>query len=163
MLGFVVTFVIAFLAWVYLNASLNTEILIVGVLAAAVTAALSSKILFNDFKPSHLHPKRLFYSIIYLFSFGIALLIANLKMCFTILRPNPGLKPAVLRIPLEGASDAVKTGVANSITLTPGTLTLEVDNDALYVHWIKASTTDPVKAKKEVVGRFEKHLRGVFE
>ena len=52
--------------------------------------------------------------------------------------------------------------LANSITLTPGTLTIDVVGDTFYIHWIDVKTTDPEKAFTEIAESFEKVLLKIF-
>jgi multicomponent Na+:H+ antiporter subunit E len=61
--------------------------------------------------------------------------------------------------------DSALTMLANSITLTPGTLTVDVDvdNQILYVHWIYVKSTDIEQTTKDIGGRFEKLLEEIFE
>ena len=54
--------------------------------------------------------------------------------------------------------------LANSITLTPGTLTVELlDGGFLYVHWLNVRATDPAGARTGILRRFERILARVFE
>jgi len=56
-----------------------------------------------------------------------------------------------------------KTFLANSITLTPGTLTVEIDGQDLYIHWIYIATDDPEEQTRIIVERFEPMLKEIFE
>jgi len=62
-------------------------------------------------------------------------------------------------------TDTALTFLANSITLTPGTMSVDIDKDnsILYVHWIDVKTKDVEAATRIVVERFEKILRKVFD
>jgi multicomponent Na+:H+ antiporter subunit E len=62
-------------------------------------------------------------------------------------------------------SDTALTFLANSITLTPGTLTVDIDKDCgvLYVHWIDVKAKDVEAATKIIVERFEKILKRIFD
>ena len=53
--------------------------------------------------------------------------------------------------------------LANSISLTPGTLTIDLDGQDLYVHWINISTDEPDRRGELIVGKFEPLLRRIFE
>ena len=72
----------------------------------------------------------------YLGFFAVELVRASLIVVWQVLRPGRELHQAVLAVDALGASDLLLTVVANSISLTPGTLTLEVDRErsVLYVH-----------------------------
>lgn len=68
--------------------------------------------------------------------FLVALVQSSLEVVGHVLRPHPGLHPGVIAVPVAGSSDRLLVLLANSISLTPGTLTLEVDRARrlLYVH-----------------------------
>lgn len=72
----------------------------------------------------------------FLVSFAVDLVRSSLKVAALVVRPRARMHQAVLAIPVRGASDQLLTLLANAISLTPGTLTLEVDREAsvLYVH-----------------------------
>ena len=62
-------------------------------------------------------------------------------------------------------SDTGLTFLANSITLTPGTMTVDIDRDRgiLYIHWINVRHMDIERATQDIAGKFEPILRRVFE
>lgn len=70
--------------------------------------------------------------------FGKEILVANAKVAAAVLSPASALRPGVIAVPLDPMSDLELTVLANMITLTPGTLTLDVSDDhrTLYVHAI---------------------------
>ena len=60
-------------------------------------------------------------------------------------------------------SEMGKVILANSITLTPGTFTIDLKDEYLYIHWINVRYKDIEKATQEIVGRFEKFLIKIFD
>mgnify|MGYP002064925054 CR=1 FL=1 len=90
------------------------------------------------------------------------LVLANLRMAVTVLSPRLAIRPAVVAIPLDIRSNAEITLLANLITLTPGTLVVDIRGDSLFIHWINVTETDPVAATREIAGRFEKYLKVVY-
>ncbi|MBU3958792.1 MAG: Na+/H+ antiporter subunit E, partial [Candidatus Omnitrophica bacterium] len=62
-------------------------------------------------------------------------------------------------------SDTGLTFLANSITLTPGTMTVDIDPEHgfLYIHWIDVKDKDMQKATQIIVQRFERVLKRIFE
>ena len=64
-------------------------------------------------------------------------------MAYRVLNPYLPIKPGIVRIKTSLTSEFAKTILANSITLTPGTLTVEVDGEDFYVHWINVSSDNP--------------------
>ena len=86
------------------------------------------------------------YILLYVLTFLAELLVANVAVARVVLSPSMPIRPAVVEVPLRVESDAAVTTIANSITLTPGTLTMDYDADAnsLYVHSIAAEDADDV-------------------
>ena len=60
-------------------------------------------------------------------------------------------------------SEIGRTFLANSITLTPGTLTVDCIEGDLYVHWINIVSEDPEEETNLIVSKFEKYLKKIFE
>lgn len=91
------------------------------------------------------------YAALYLLVFLKDLVIANLSVARIVLSPSLPIEPAVVEVPLRVRTDAGITTIANSITLTPGTLTMDYDSDhnSLYVHSLAApdreSIVDPIR------------------
>jgi len=75
------------------------------------------------------------------------LVLANFRVARAVLSPKLRLAPAVLAIPLETRSDLAITLLANLITLTPGTLALDLSSDhsVMYVHAMRAEDLDRVR------------------
>jgi multicomponent Na+:H+ antiporter subunit E len=88
----------------------------------------------------------------------VELVIANLKMAYYTLSPLRKLKPGVLAIPLEELTDTELTILANLITLTPGTLSLDVaaDRSILFIHFMHVE--DPDEMRREIKEGFERRL-----
>lgn len=80
---------------------------------------------------------------LYLAAFLKEILVANVAVARIVLSPSLDIEPGVVEVPLRVQSDAAVTTIANSITLTPGTLTMDYDDErnTLYVHSI--DTADP--------------------
>ncbi|WP_458206366.1 Na+/H+ antiporter subunit E [Haladaptatus sp. NG-SE-30] len=80
------------------------------------------------------------YALIYVAVFLKELLTANIDVAYRVLAPGMPIKPGVVVVPLRVQTDAAITTIANSITLTPGTLTMDYDEETntLYVHSIDA-------------------------
>lgn len=93
------------------------------------------------------------------------LLLANLKVAREVLTPRNRMKPRVLAVPLEPNTNAGLTLLANLITLTPGSVSLDVSSDrkVLYIHAMHAS--DPELVRRAIKTGFERRvlrlMRGV--
>jgi len=81
--------------------------------------------------------------------FVVDLVRSSVQVAVLVLQPRRALRQAVVAVPVRGASDSLLTLLANAISLTPGTLTLEVDRpgSTLYVHVIDVGeSVDAVRA-----------------
>jgi len=91
------------------------------------------------------------YAGVYLANFLWELLTANLDVAYRVLAPSMPIEPDVIEVPLRVETDLAITTIANSITLTPGTLTIDYDADrnSLFVHAIDGrdhdAITDPIR------------------
>lgn len=92
------------------------------------------------------------------------LLVSAVKVALVVLQPNlkAALKPAIVAVPLTVKSDAEITLLANMITLTPGTLTVDVagDRSVLYVHVLALDSDTALIAG--IANGFEARIREVF-
>jgi multicomponent Na+:H+ antiporter subunit E len=96
----------------------------------------------------------------YLFGpFAVALFKANIDVALRVISGE--IRPGIVKVPSHQEGDGALTLLANSITLTPGTLTVDVDEESrsLYVHWIYV--TDPSPAEEEVYGSFGEWARRI--
>ena len=95
--------------------------------------------------------------------FGWELVLSNLRVAADVLRPRLRVKPAVVAIPLDDDTNVEITLLANLITLTPGTLSLDVSDDrrVLYVHSIHVD--DVEEFRRGIKRDFEYRVREVFQ
>ena len=102
------------------------------------------------------------FGILYVLLFVRELLVANLDVAWRVLSPSMPIKPDVVEVPLRVQSDLAVTTIANSITLTPGTLTMDYDRDrnTLYVHGITGADKEAVL---EPIRHWENYALRVFD
>jgi multicomponent Na+:H+ antiporter subunit E len=95
------------------------------------------------------------YAALYVLAFLKELVTANVDVAYRVLAPSMPIYPRVIELPLRVESAPAITTIANSITLTPGTLTMDYDADAnsLYVHSIDgrdvAAVVEPIRAGED--------------
>lgn len=92
------------------------------------------------------------------------LVLSSLRVTADVLRPGYNFRPGVIALPLDCQSDIEIATLANLITLTPGTLSLEVtdDNRVLYVHAMDVEN-DPAGLKADIKDGFERRVIEAFE
>jgi multicomponent Na+:H+ antiporter subunit E len=90
------------------------------------------------------------------------LIIANLRIAYHVITPSSFFKPAVIAVPLEEMTDLEATLLANVLTLTPGSFSVDLSSDrkVLYVHVMDAD--DPDRVRQEIKDQYEKGLLEVL-
>jgi multicomponent Na+:H+ antiporter subunit E len=90
---------------------------------------------------------------------------ANLDVAYRVLHPRLPIHPGIVKVRTKLTTDTALTFLANSITLTPGTMSVDIDKDngILYIHWIDVKTKDVELATRIIVDRFEKVLKKIFD
>ena len=156
--------VVIFVLWLLLTWSLDVQ----GVVAGAILAILFA-VLLSGLLPARverlLSPTRWFWAIMHLISLSFWIIIANFDVLYRVVHPNLPIRPGIVKIKTTLKSDEAKTFLANSITLTPGTLTVDIIDDWLYVHWINVheNLENTEAMTRDIAGRFEITLRRVFD
>jgi len=161
-------FVLAFIVWMMLtwpfaDGEIDFQVIIAGLIASIVIAVLFHEILPKE----HLifiSPVRMFWVLVYLPVFFYYVLKANLDVVYRALHPKMPIKPGIVKIKTTLKTESGITALANSITLTPGTLTVDLTDDGfLYIHWINVKSDDIEEATKLIARRFEWFLKKIFE
>ena len=142
----------------------SKEELIIGAISAAIVGILT-KNMFIKKSFRMLNPKRWFLFLAYFIGIFLpAMARANVDVVFRVItgRINPG----IVKISPNLKNDLSLTLLANSITLTPGTLTVEVDEETndLYIHWInvKGETLEKMpRDYKDICGKFPDWARRI--
>jgi multicomponent Na+:H+ antiporter subunit E len=87
------------------------------------------------------------------------LLMANIAVLRVVFSPRARVSSGVIALPTELTNDVALTMLANMITLTPGTLTLDISPDRRYLYVHTLNLDDPEKVKEEIHRAFEVYLR----
>jgi len=134
----------------------------VGLFFCFLVAALVAEI-YPERPQRAFDPRRWFWMLIYIPYFLYYCIKANLDVAYRVLHVDVPIRPGIVRVKTTLKGDVAKTFLANSITLTPGTLTVDISGDDLYVHWINISEEDADTQTERIVRRFEPLLRRIFE
>lgn len=161
---FVVGFIIwILLTWPFADGKIDVQVVIAGLIAAGIVA-----ILFHEMLPKEHHvfisPRRIFWFLVYIPVFFYYMIKANFDVVYRALHPAMPIKPGIVKIKTNLKTDSGITALANSITLTPGTLTVDLTDDGfLYVHWINVKSDETEQATKYIAQKFEWFLKKIFE
>lgn len=129
--------------WIALWGTLSPANVLSGLAVAVAVMAFADQV-----QPRPVHHFRVVPALRYLVLFARQLVLASVNVALAVARPER-IKPGIVAIEMRYCSDAVVTLVANSITLTPGTMTLETqrsgDTAVLYVHALDLSDESAVR------------------
>ena len=160
----IILFILALFIWMLLSWPPDTQHLIVGVLVAAFAAFMTGD-MFVQRPYVFKHPRRYLWFGYYIAVFTWECLKANVDVAWRVAHPKMPIFPGIVKVKTTLKSDSGLTFLANSITLTPGTLSVDIDreNGFLYIHWINVRDKEIEGATKFIVQRFERILKEIFE
>ena len=146
------------LAWIIFNGNLTLEILVFGVVIAAVMLAFMCNFMDYSLKKEWNVYKKSIWSFVY-----VALLIkeivkANLAIIPRILTIEEEMDPVIVKFRTSLKSDFTRMLLANSITLTPGTITVSMEGDEYTIHCLDTSLAEGLENSD-----FEKALKRLDE
>ncbi len=107
-------------------------------------------------------PKRIVYAIAYIPYLFFAIVRANLDVASRVVRRRIPINPGIVSVRTKLKSPMGRTVLANSITLTPGTLSVDISGDRLFIHWIDVKDVEEKGATEEIVRGFERFLEVIF-
>lgn len=145
------------IAWMLLTGELTAENFIEGLIIGYIILWVSKAALGGT-----KYFKKIPKAISFFFYFVKELIVANLKVAFDIITPKDYMKPGIVAVPLDAETDMEITLLANLITLTPGTLSLDVSKDkkVLYIHTLYLDDIESFRA--EIKNGMEKKLLEVL-
>ncbi|MBU1124531.1 MAG: Na+/H+ antiporter subunit E [Candidatus Omnitrophica bacterium] len=160
----IVLFLVGYVVWILLSWPLDRAHAYVGVVVVGLVAFLTGDLFTR--RPHHfLHVTRYLWFGCYVPLFLWECLKANIDVALRVLSPHLPINPGIVKVKTTLKSDTALTFLANSITLTPGTLCVDIDQKegVLYIHWIDVRSSEVEKATQLIVERFEKPLKKIFE
>ncbi len=145
------------LVWALATGSLSELNLILGFIVGMIVLYLVGSAVGD-----RRYVERVFRVLGLILTFLWELLASSVRVAVDVLRPNLRMKPAVIAVPLDIEDDAQITLLANLISLTPGTLTIDVaeDKSCLYVHAMYGR--DPEALIDDIKRTFEARIREAF-
>lgn len=155
-------FLLLFGVWVLLTLPFDIQNIVLGLVVSFIVVLIFGKcfprVNFKGFKL-----KKLFWAVYYIPHFLYYMFIANLDVMYRVLHPARPINPGIVRVKTRLKSPFARMLLCNSITLTPGTLTIDIIGDDIYVHCINVKSDDVQTATDMIVRKFEKIIERVFE
>ena len=155
---FALSAMLLFVLWLLLTNTLQPQEIITGIGVTLLLAwiSLDRMTLLDDIKLSVALPV---YLLQYLLLFFHALVRANLDVARRVLSPHLPIRPEIVTVNTRLTSNLGILLLANSITLTPGTLTIDVEAQTLHIHWIDCPPgTTPQQATRTIIAHFENSI-----
>jgi len=159
----IVLFILAYIVWALLNWMPDWQHLLIGVFVSLFVTFLTGDLFpikFNrifDFR-------RYLWALYYIPVFLWECIKANFDVAYRVIHPDLPIKPGIVKIKTGLKDDLALTLLANSITLTPGTMCVDIDKDngVLYIHWINVLDKDLDGATRLIAGKFERIIKGIL-
>jgi len=140
-----------------------------GNIAAGIIISLAVTLLTADVFKGKISffkkPSRYLWFLVYIPLFAWECLKANLDSAYRVVHPFTPINPGIVKVKTQLKTDTGITFLANTLSLQPGTMTVDIDreNGFLYVHWANVKYTDVEAATKAITGKFERILKRIFE
>ena len=162
------TFVVCFIFWVLLTWTFTAQELAAGAVVSLAVALFSARFFIHEKAFWLFNPVKLLSGLVFwLGIFLVELIKANVdvaKRCFTGCK---NVNPGIVKVPVALKSDYGQAALANAITLTPGTITMDIAEEDgqtyYYIHWIDVTKPSGSDAGEAIKGTLEKGLRRVWE
>jgi len=135
--------------------------LVVGGVAAFLIAVMfqNSLAVVSDLR---VNPKALITTLLYVPFFLKELVKSNINLAKIVLSPALPLKPGIVKVRTRLKSRMGRLLLTSSITLTPGTLTVDLVGEWIYVHWVSVDSDDIEAATAAIVSGFENYLEVMY-
>ena len=148
-------FIMLLVFWVVLNGRITTEIVLVGLVVCAAITLAWRKIFHTKRNTVIPSPKLVWFYARYVGNLVIEIVRCNLQVMRLILHPKEEIKPQLVTFRTKIKNENHKVILANSITLTPGTITVGMQDDLIRVHGLDASFLEGIE-HCDMVERLEK-------
>lgn len=172
MIPVIINFLVWFVVWVGLSWPVTVGEIITGFIVAAFVSYMTIDVFRSQGTAGRTEaisgfmklPARIFWFVIYTVVFLWECLRANIDVAYRVLHPDLPIRPGTIRVKTALTSDAGITFLANSITLTPGTTTVDVDKEKgiIYIHWLCVKEVSGEPCRLPAVERFEWILKRIF-
>lgn len=139
-------YLIFFLIWVIFNGQLTLEIAAFGVVIAGIIYWFICRFLGYNPKTDFILMKKLFQILYYVFVLVKEIIKANFAVIKMIMSSRYEIEPAVIRFKTDLKTTPARILLANSITLTPGTITVSLENDEYVVHCLDKSLAEGINS-----------------
>jgi len=159
---YIVLFFLALLFWMLLTWSVSIDSLIAGTVVAVLTSVFFGKYFYTSIYKL-IQFRRFVMVIPFLAYFIWQCIMANIDIAWRIIRPKISIRPAIIKVPLLVQTDLGRAILSCALSMTPGTIVIDIKDDIMYVHWIYVDDKDPDSYTTKRIRQFEKYLITIFD
>ncbi len=146
-------FILLFLVWIGLTNSLNIQELIVGAIVSFIIAKFFTP--NREFNIKDLAVKYIKFIPIFFKN----LIESNIAVAKIVLNPKLPINTAIVKLKTDLTNEHDRLILANAITLTPGTITVELRDSELFIHILNLDSFDKAKLQDNIIGELERGLK----
>ena len=162
------TFVVCYIFWLLLTWSFAVQELAAGAVVSLAVALFSARFFIHEKAFWLFNPAKLLSALAFwLGTFVVEMVKANVDVARRCFGGCKDVNPGIVKVPVDLKSDYGQAALANAITLTPGTITMDIAVEEgqtyYYIHWIDVTKPSGQEAGDAIKGRLEKGLRRVWE
>ena len=161
------TFIVCYAFWILLTWNFSAQELAAGAIVSLAVALFSARFFVHEHAFHFFNPVHFFSLLAYIPVFAWELLKANWDVAKRCFGGCKNINPGIVKVPVNLGDGYPEAMLANSITHTPGTITLDITEeegqDYFYIHWIDVSETDREKAGEMIKGTMEKWIRRIWK
>lgn len=158
--------VVHFGVWLAFSGHFEAEFLALGVIASVAATAAVNWLFHGVYDPMFSGPRRSYGWVslaIVRFAFYIPwilweIMVSNLYVAYLVLHPKLPVDPSLVEFDTSLTSERAQVLLAQSITLTPGTVTVDASNSKFVVHCLSAKSRDGLEE-----GSIQRKVAGIFE
>ena len=156
---YIITFIILFSCWVIWSGIFDAWHLTLGVISCSIVTYISSDLLFKREKFRSKDRVEVIRFIKYIPWLIYQIILANIHVAYLVLSPRMPIQPSLITFPTKLKKGISLLTFANSITLTPGTITADIRGGGYYVvHALDRKVADDL-----LTGAMEDRVAHVFE
>ncbi len=133
------------LFWLILSQNFSFERIVVGVVVCAIIFVFNKEFLNNHRNNSSISISNVKYLLLYITVLIKEIFKSNFHVAKIVLSPKINISTSIITTNIKLKSELNKTILANSITLTPGTLTLDMTEDKLVIHCLDLKAVESVE------------------
>lgn len=141
-------YLVFLLIWIIFNEKFNLEILLFGLVISAAVFAFVCRFMDYSIRKELKFYRKIPAMLRYVFVLIKEILVANLNVCHLILSEEEEIDPALVKFRTDMETPAGRAYYANAITLTPGTITVSLEDDTYVVHCLDESLAQGISDAK---------------